>query len=141
MKLQARTELQLQNIIGEMRQMFKRSGFVEADIRDDKKRSLDQNGQAHVWYQQIANELREGTVLEVKCECKLTLGVPILRAESDDFRTEYDTLIKTRYSYEEKLRVMQWFPVTSLMTTDQLNQYLTAMQTAYAGRVALEFLN
>ena len=140
MKLQARTEPQLQNIIGDLRQAYKANGFVEVDIRTGKRRSDDQSALSHVWYEQIARELREHSAHEVKRECKLIFGVPILRAEEPDFRDQYDALIKSRFTYEEKLQMMDFFPVTSLMTTDQLSRYLEAMQAAYAKRgVSLEF--
>lgn len=140
MKMQARTETALSNILGEVRQAYKANGFVEVDIRTGKRRSDDQNAISHAWYEQIARELREHSAAEVKRECKLIFGVPILRAEEPDFRDQYDALIKGRFSYEEKLALMDWLPVTSIMTTDQLSQYLEAMQAAYARRgVSLEF--
>jgi len=140
MKMQARNDAQLSSILGEVRQAFKANGFVEVDIRTGKRRSDCQNSISHSWYEQIARELREQSAHEVKRECKLIFGVPILRAEDEDFCIQYDTLIKNRYTYEEKLQMMDFFPVTSLMTTDQLSRYLEAMQAAYAKRgVSLEF--
>lgn len=62
-----------------------------------------------------------------------------MRAEDDEFRSVYDMVIKP-LSYEKKLEAMKAWPVTSLMTKDQLNQYLVAMQSDFAGRVTLEFL-
>ena len=140
MKHSARTDSQLSNVLGEVRQAYKANGFVEVDIRTGKRRSDDQNALSHGWYEQVAKELREHSAHEVKRECKLLFGVPILRAEDEDFRAQYDGLIKDRFSYEEKLALMDWLPVTSLMTTDQLSRYLEAMQSAYAKRgVSLEF--
>lgn len=140
MKMQARSDAQLSNILGEVRQAFKANGFVEVDIRSGKRRSDDQNSISHAWYEQIARELREQSAHEVKRECKLLFGVPILRAEEPDFREQYDALVKDRFSYEEKLALMDWMPVTSLMTTDQLSRYLEAMQAGYGKRgVVLEF--
>lgn len=140
MKMQARSDSQLSNILGEVRQAFKANGFVEVDIRSGKRRSDDQNALSHSWYEQIARELREQSAHEVKRECKLLFGVPILRAEEPDFKAQYDALVKDRFSYEEKLALMDWMPVTSLMTTDQLSRYLEAMQAWYGKRgVILEF--
>ena len=140
MKHHARTDTQLQNILGEVRQAYKANGFVEVDIRTGKRRSDDQNRLSHEWYEQVARELREHDALDVKCECKLLYGVPMLRAEDEDFREMYDGMVKERFSYEEKLQLMKWIPVTSLMNTDQLSRYLEAVQSAYAKRgVILEF--
>lgn len=49
-----------------------------------------------------------------------------------DFRERYDSLIRARFSYEEKLKLMRWFPVTSLMSVDQLSRYLEAVRDDYA---------
>ena len=140
MKMQARTETALSNILGEVRQAYKANGFVEVDIRSGTRRSDSQNSISHAWYEQIASELREQSAHEVKRECKLLFGVPILRAEEPDFREQYDALVKDRFSYAEKLALMDWMPVTSLMTTDQLSRYLESMQAGYGKRgVILEF--
>ena len=140
-KNSARTEQALSKIIGDIRECFKANGYVFVQYGAERKRSVDQNSISHSWYEQIAQELREDTVLAIKCQCKLQYGVPILRAEDADFRAMYDASIKGR-TYEEKLAIMKYLPVTSLMTTAQLSQYLEAMQTAYASRgVRLEFPN
>jgi len=111
------------------------------EIKDhEEKRSLDQNAIGHVWYNQISKELKEQTPLEVKCECKLTIGVPILRAENEDFRKMYDAAIRGNLTYEEKLEVMKYLPVTSLMSVKQKSRYLEHVQQTYARRgVILEF--
>lgn len=133
------SELQLQRAIGELRAMFKASGYLRITASDSKPRSLNQNALAAVWYAQVARELGEDTPEGVKCEAKLRWGVPILRAEDEEFRAVYDGAIKNTMTYEQKLAVMRFFPVTSLMNTDQLSRYLQDMQKGYAGRVQLEF--
>lgn len=57
-----------------------------------------------------------------------------------DFRQQYDSLVKDRFTYEEKLELMRWFPVTSLMTKAQESKYLEAVQAHWAKRgVQLNF--
>lgn len=139
MNITINSETSLQAAIGDLREAYKAHRFIRLTLKTGKARSLDQNGISHVWYEQIARELREETPLGVKCFCKLTMGVPILRAENEEFRIQYDTVLKP-LSYDKKLLAMNFLPVTSLMTKDQLSQYLAAMQEAYAGRgVNLEF--
>lgn len=139
MKASARTEQALSKLLGDIRECYKAHGYVSVQYGAERKRSLDQNAISHEWYGQIAEELREDTALGIKAECKLFYGIPILRAENAEFRAMYDGAIKG-LSTEQKLEVMKFFPVTSLMTTAQLSQYLEAMQTAYAKRgVYLEF--
>lgn len=128
----------LSRVVGEIRAALKEHRWLKVSWSQHKDRSGQQNALSHVWYEQIAHELREDTALGVKAECKLHYGVPILRAEDDDFRAAYDAAIKP-LTYEQKLAAMRYWPVTSLMSTAQLSEYLQAMQDAYRGRVTLEF--
>ena len=93
-----------------------------------EKRSHDQNSISHAWYGEVSRAKGDQSPLDIKCECKLVIGVPILRAEDDAFREFYDKAIRHTLSYEEKLRAMAFIPVTSLMSKKQLSQYLDAMQ-------------
>ena len=101
-------------------------------------RSNEQNALGHVWYQQIAATLREDTAGGVKCYCKLRLGIPILRGEDEEFKAKYDRTLKG-LSYEQKIEIMDWFPVTSLMKVEQKSMYLEQIQQHYADRVQLLF--
>lgn len=133
------TEIQLQTLIGDLRAEFKQNGFLSVSVKAGKKRSLSQNDISHAWYEQLARELREDDALGWKCYAKLTIGVPILRAEDEEFRAVYDSAIKG-LSYEQKLGVMKILPVTSLMTKAQLSKYLEGMQTEFQKRgVWLQF--
>lgn len=139
MKLIINSDESLQRAIGEIREQFRTREYLTVNVMHGKKRSLDQNAISHAWYQQVSNELREDTPLGVKCFCKLHFGIPILRAESDDFREKYDRAMKPM-NYPDKLTLMEWFPVTSLMTTPQLSQYLEKVQDHYMRQgVHLEF--
>jgi len=98
-----------------------------------RDRSTEQNALSHVWYAQVASTLREDTAEGVKSYCKLHFGIPILRGADAEFREAYNrTLINL--SYEQKLEIMAWFPVTSLMKTDQTSMYLEQIQHHYAGQ-------
>ena len=87
------------------------------------RRSLDQNAISHALYAQIAGQIEDQTVQEVRAECKLRYGVPILRAGSEEFRAQYDKVIKP-HDYPTKLAIMEWLPVTSLMDKAQFSEYL-----------------
>lgn len=105
----------------------------------EKKRSLEQNNFSHTWYEQMAKELPEDDVIGWKCYCKLHHGVPILRAENEEFKKAYDAAIKG-LDYERKLQAMRILPVTSLMTKAQLSAYLEEVQKDFLNRgVRLEF--
>ena len=138
MNLTINSDQSLSSAIGELRDQFKSHRFLRVSIKTGKDRSLDQNSISHAWYEQISRELREETPLGVKNFCKLNYGVPILRADNEEFRQQYDTVLKP-LSYDKKLLAMNFLPVTSLMNKAQLSQYLEAMQAAYADKVKLEF--
>lgn len=110
------------------------------EIKEHRKtRSLDQNAISHAWYLQIAADRGEDNPLGVKRYCKLVCGVPIMRAEDEGFRATYDRVIKP-LDYDDKLAVMDIMPVTSLMNTAQMSQYLEAVQEHYRKQgVLLEF--
>lgn len=129
----------LQRAIGDIREMWNEAKFLRLNIKKGKDRSLDQNAISHAWYEQIARELREDDALGWKSFCKLHLGVPILRAEDEEFRTTYDAVIKG-LMYEQKLLAMKSWPVTSIMVKSQLSKYLEAMQAEFLKRgVVLAF--
>jgi hypothetical protein len=90
-------------------------------------RSLDQNALQFVWALEASQQRGDMTVEEVRCEWKLHYGVPILRAENDDFRAVYDEAIKP-LPYELKLKAMRFLPVTSEMTVKQMTAYLDTVQ-------------
>jgi hypothetical protein len=103
-------------------------------------RSLSQNDQSYVWYGVIAEYLGDRTALDARCESKLYCGVPILLSDDEDFRKKWYTLIKDRFTVEEKIELMEWFPVSSLMSKKQFTRYLERMQAYWArSGVVLEF--
>ncbi len=88
------------------------------------RRSLDQNAISHALYAQIAGQLEDQTVQEVRAECKLRFGIPILRAGNPQFKAMYDKAIRATLDYEEKLAAMEFLPVTRLMDKAQFSEYL-----------------
>ena len=129
----------LQNTLGEVRDLWNKHKYLRMSVKAGTDRSIPQNAITHAWYSQIARELRDDTELGWKCYCKLHHGVPILRTEDEEFRLAYDAVIKP-LDYENKLIAMRCWPVTSIMTKDQLSRYAEAMQVDFARQgVRLEF--
>jgi hypothetical protein len=128
------TEERMQELLGDLRELWRMHHYLRLNVKVGKDRNADQNALSHVWYSQIARELREESELDVKRFCKLTMGVPILRAEDDTFRDFYDTAIKPHLSYEQKLKAMDALDVTSKMSVRQMQQYLDAMVENYRAR-------
>ena len=125
--------------LGELRSLFDRHKFLKITVRAGKDRSLDQNAISFAWYEQLARELKEENAMGWRCYCKLHHGVPILRADDEEFHQFYDAGLK-KLDYEAKLAAMKFVPVTSLMTKQQLSAYLEAVQEDFRKRgVRLEF--
>ena len=100
------------------------------DVVRGRRRTTEQNRLQRLWLNEIAEQLGDRTPEEVRGYCKLTMGVPILRAENVEFRERYDEIIRP-LTYEQKLAMMMEpldLPVTRLMTTDQKTRYLDAIQ-------------
>lgn len=100
------------------------------------KRTVRQNKLNRLWMQEIAEQLGDVTVEEVRGYCKLTLGVPILRAENDEFRARYDEVVRP-LPYPTKLAMMMEpldFPITRLMTVKQQTSYLDAVHRHFSSK-------
>jgi len=111
----------------------------EVIIREHKRsRSADQNALSHAWYAQVSRKEGEYLPGEIKRLCKYHFGLPILRADDAEFNHVCNVAIDV-LAYEDKIKAMEYLPVTSRMTTTQLSEYLKCIQKHYAGRVCLEF--
>ena len=133
------SEESLQRTLGDLRTLWFKHRFLKLSVKSGKDRSIPQNSISHAWYAQLSRELPEDDALGWKCFCKLHFGVPILRVEDEDFRRDYDAAVKPM-GYEQKLVIMKFWPVTSIMTVPQLSAYAVAMQAGMAQRgVRLEF--
>ena len=63
-------------------------------IAKGRKRSTEQNRLQRLWMNEIAEQLGDQTPEEVRGYCKLTIGVPILRAENEAFCASYDEHVR-----------------------------------------------
>jgi hypothetical protein len=93
--------------------------------------SLSQNSLIHQWYKDWASYTCE-SIREVSRRCKLCFGVPILRGDDPEYCELYDKAIKGRFSYREKLELMDYWPVTRLMSKKQKTLYLETMKNEAA---------
>ena len=98
-------------------------------ITTGANRTVEQNALAFLWYREIAEQMGDRTATEVRAHCKLHHGVKMLVTENGAFRTAWHARF-LRWDYEAKLELMVEpldLPVTRLMTTKQLTQYLDAI--------------
>jgi len=93
-------------------------------------RSLSQNDLSHSIYSQIASQSDDNSVNDIRAECKLTIGVGLLRASDAKFRDFYDSGLK-QLTYEQKLKAMAFVPVTSLMKKKVFSEYLDEVIRKY----------
>jgi len=101
----------------------------------DEKRSQSQNDMSWALYRQIAAQVDDQSVREIRAEVKLEVGVPILRANDEDFRDFYDAGLK-HLTYEQKLHCMEkdYCPVTSLMGKKMFSDFIDDVIRRYSQR-------
>ena len=115
--------------------------FLLKDLNERKKpfvvellpahRSIPQNRLFYLMYDIIGKQLYGGDSEQARNECKLTIGVPILRRDSAEFTKTYDRLIKPA-TYEDKLSAMEFISVSSIFDKEQGSEYVTKMFDTYA---------
>jgi hypothetical protein len=96
------------------------------------RRSLPQNATAAAWYGQIAQaySMAQG---EAKAECKLRFGLPIMDRDRPDWVESWQPLYgPLPYAMQRKL--FEVIPMTSLFTTKQMAEYMTAIQREYVSQ-------
>ena len=94
-------------------------------IETGRRRSIEQNRLQRLWMRELSEQMGE-TPEYWRGFCKLTIGVPMLRSENDDFRAKYDKVVRP-LKYEQKLAIMMEpldLPVTRIMSTKQKTEYL-----------------
>lgn len=99
-----------------------------------RQRSVEQNRLQRQWMNEISEQLGDMTPEEVRGYCKLTIGVPILRAENEAFAARYDEFVRP-LPYENKCHFMMEpldMPVTRIMTVKQKTQYLDDVARHFA---------
>ena len=90
-----------------------------------EKRRAAQNRLAHMWSGEISKQGGEFTAYEIHQKCKLKYGIPILR-QDEDFEAYWQKVAPMFPIYEQQLKeLMPRTPVTSIMTTKQMSQYLS----------------
>jgi hypothetical protein len=103
-------------------------------LTDGKHRTTAQNKLQRLWMNEIAEQKGDMKPEEVRAYCKLTIGVPILRAQNEAFRIRYDEVVKP-LPYEQKIAFMSEpldLPITRIMTTRQKTEYLDGIIRHFA---------
>jgi len=117
------------DIDGFARLLSSRKLPVTVTVTAGAQRTSPQNRLLHQWNKDVADQLGDRTPQDVRAFCKLHFGVPILRAENEAYRVEYDRVIRP-LPYETKISLMgepHDVAVTRMMTVKQLTAYLDAV--------------
>lgn len=94
-------------------------------------RTLKQNAWINKAYEMLSIQ-GDQTQLEYRCYCKYTLGLPILM-EAHPSEVKPMRKMMESISYENRLRFMLHYPVTSRFTLAQGKQYIEEMIAHYSG--------
>jgi hypothetical protein len=137
-KISVNSATKLSEAITKLSAMYRDKKFVVVSLRPGKDRTLDQNALWFSLYERIAQMTQIGDVEEARKYCKLHVGVPIMRAEDEEFRASWNRVL-LNLPYETKLELMgacplfgpDGFPVTRLFNR--------AQGIAYTDRIVAEF--
>lgn len=121
----------LRRFIAEMRLAGQR---MTVTVQWGAKRSVPQNSLVYALYGTIARQLDGESVTDIRRECKLDFGCPILRADNAEFREIYDAIIAPLDDREMQLRTMDWFQVTSRMNKAQCTAFINEVIREYTAR-------
>lgn len=107
---------------------------MTVSVAKGSKRSTKQNRLSRQWMLDIAGQMEGWSAEYTRGYCKLHFGIPILRADDEEFCREYDALVRP-LPYEHKLKLMMVpfdFGVTRRMTTKQQTAYLDAVHRHFS---------
>lgn len=96
-----------------------------------ERRNLNQNQMFYALYQQIGQQVDDKSIKDIRRECKLIYGVPILSAANPEFCIFFDKALG-RLTYEEQLHAMDFVPVTSLMSKAQATGFIDQVIREYS---------
>lgn len=100
-------------------------------------RGKSQNGLFHAWMGQIAKATHD-TPSEVKADCHIRWGIPIFRAEDDEYAAFIERALGGLNRGKVKVMIEAGYvPCTSLMTKALLSKYMNAVWNHYSPHVRL----
>ena len=117
-----------ENVKREIDAVFLDKKYARVKI-DAGKRTLSQNALKSVWYGDIAKYRGDVTAKDVERECKYKYGLPIIRRSQ--MQNYVHENITDKLPYEKRIKVMDCFAVTSIMSVKELKEYLEMMQSDY----------
>jgi len=100
-------------------------------------RSGQQNNLQWLWAKDAAEQLNEYSVEEEQRQCKFLYGLPILKRK-EKFIEKWNKIISQGTSeemlYENQVELMEFIPISSVMTKKEMQEYLDTCYQHYSGR-------
>lgn len=106
--------------------------FRHTILAGAESRTQAQNRTIHGWFGEIAAHVGDQTASEIKAECNLTYGKPILRRDDPEWAGGWNALFEPlpREKQLKAIRIFD-FPFTRKMVVKQLREYMDQMQRDY----------
>ena len=95
------------------------------------KRSLDQNAMSFALYTQIAMQCEDQSIEDIRRQCKLDIGVPILSAEDSEFGRVFAASVGL-LPYEDRLIMMKSTDVTRKLSKRGFAEYIDNVVRVYS---------
>lgn len=129
------------SLISTLWALFCEHKYIRVSWSTKKDRTLDQNALWFSLYQRISQTMGDGSAADiqaVKADCKLNLGVPILRRDCERFESGWARYF-AKETYAAQLFLMgpnplfgqDGFPVSRLLDTKQGVEYTEAITRQY----------
>lgn len=108
---------------------------ITVSWRQGASRREAQNRLAQRWFTDISRQRGDMTHEDVRADCKVSFGVPIMREENDAFRAGWDeTFGALGYEAQRKAVAALDVPVTRLMTVKQMTRFMDAVSVFWRTR-------
>tara|TARA_R110000737_G_scaffold317355_1_gene327970 strand:- start:108 stop:554 length:447 start_codon:yes stop_codon:yes gene_type:complete len=101
-------------------------------VRQGADRTLAQNRLLHRWFTEIAQHYGDRTEAEVKAQCNLQYGRPILMQDNDEWSAAF-SFVFDALNLPSKLKAIRVLdvPFTRIMGVRQLTKYMKQMSLDY----------
>ena len=101
-------------------------------VRQGADRTLAQNRLLHKWFNEIAQHYGDRTEAEVKAQCNLQYGRPILARDDEDWNAAF-SFVFDALNLPSKLKAIRVLdvPFTRIMGAKQLTEYMKQMSLDY----------
>ena len=134
------SEKSLLEFIDEVKGNYEKHKYTTYECRNGVDRTIKQNKLIYLIYKEIGNCLYGGDCEHARAECKLTIGVDILR-ENENYNRLFGRSLD-HLGYHEKLEMIKMIDITSVMTRTEAVIYTNKVVDCYTlrGIIWPEFL-